>query len=300
MVVMDNTLRAEVLVHALPYIKEYYGKTVVIKYGGKAMVEDSLKKSVASDIVLMKYVGINPVIIHGGGPEITKYMDKIGKKAKFVEGLRVTDRETMEIVKMVLVGKINKEIVSLINQHASSPTAGEQGKLAVGVSGDDAGLIHAKKHPAVGGGVDLGFVGDVAKINAKILDDLMRDGFTPVIASVGVGEGGESYNINADWVAAEIAAALRADKIIFLTDVDGLYWDIEDKTSLISKLTLAQCEEMVRKKQLGEGMFPKVKACVTALKKGVKRAHILNGTAPRALLLEIFTDEGIGTMITKD
>lgn len=298
MVIMDNALRAEVLVHALPYIKAYHGKTVIIKYGGKAMVEDSLKKSVASDIVLMKYVGINPVIIHGGGPEITKYMDKVGKKAKFVEGLRVTDRETMEIVKMVLVGKINKEIVSLINQHASPPSAGEQGKLAVGVSGDDAGLIYAKKHLVEG--VDLGFVGDVAKINAKILDDLIRDGFTPVIASVGVGGEGESYNINADWVAAEIAAAMRADKIIFLTDVDGLYWDIEDKTSLISKLTLAQCEEMVRKKQLGEGMFPKVKACVTALKEGVRRAHILNGTTPHALLLEIFTDEGIGTMITKD
>ncbi|MDI6799386.1 MAG: acetylglutamate kinase [Actinomycetota bacterium] len=284
---MNNALRAEVLVHALPYIKDYYGKTVVIKYGGGAMVDENLKKSVATDIVLMKYVGINPVIIHGGGPDITEVMKKMNKDVKFVGGLRVTDKETMELVKMVLVGKTNKEIVKLINRH---------GRLAVGISGDDGGLILAKKMMIEG--VDLGFVGEVEKINSDILVDLIDDGFTPVIASVGVGRDGESYNINADFVAAEIASALSADKIIFLTDVDGLYADFSDKASLISELTLNESKAMIEKGGLGEGMLPKLKACAKALDDGVNRAHILNGTTPHSLLLEIFTDEGIGTMIT--
>ncbi|MDP3013021.1 MAG: acetylglutamate kinase [Candidatus Subteraquimicrobiales bacterium] len=279
--------RAKILMEALPYIKGYYGKTVVIKYGGKAMEEENLKETVASDIVLMKYVGINPIVVHGGGPEITRYMEKMGKEVKFVDGLRVTDKETMELVKMVLVDKINKEIVSLINRH---------GKIAFGVSGDDAGLIIARKQKHTLH--DLGYVGEVERINTKVLDDLITNGFTPVIATVGIGKDGESYNINADFVAAEIALAIKADKIIFLTDVDGIYRDFEDKSSLISELTLTQCQEMIKDDLISEGMLPKVKACVTALESGVKRAHILNGTILHVLLLEIFTNEGIGTMIT--
>lgn len=284
---IDNALRAEVLVHALPYIKEYYGKTVVIKYGGNAMVDEKLKESVATDIVLMKYVGINPVIIHGGGPEITKVMKKMKKEVKFVKGLRVTDKETMELVKMVLIGKVNKEIVTLVNRH---------GRIAVGISGDDAELIVARKF--VLPDVDLGFVGEVEKINSEILNGLISDGFTPIVASVGVGNDGQSYNINADLVAAEIASALNADKLIFLTDVDGLYKDFTDKSSLISELSLEECNEFLESSKLEEGMLPKVKSCVNALKGGVKKTHILNGTIPHSLLLEIFTDEGIGTMIT--
>ncbi|MEW6189143.1 MAG: acetylglutamate kinase [Actinomycetota bacterium] len=299
---MENALaKAKILMEALPYIKEYYGRTIIIKYGGSAMLDDSLKQSIASDIVLMRYVGMNPVIVHGGGPEISSYMRKLKKEVKFVEGLRVTDKETMDIVKMVLVGKVNKELVSMINRHARLPEEGAggtggQGRIAVGISGDDAGLIIAQKCTTTTG-EDLGFVGEVQKINTEILQNLIRDGFTPVIASVGVGEKGESYNINADSVAAEIAAALKADKIIFLTNVDGLYKDFADKKSLISELSIDECEKLIEGNLIGEGMLPKVKGCIRALRAGVKRAHILNGTIPHALLLEIFTDKGIGTMI---
>lgn len=277
--------RAEILMEALPYIKAYHGKTVVIKYGGGAMVSPELKESIASDIVLMKLVGISPVIIHGGGPEITSFMQKLNLPVKFINGLRQTDATTMEIVKMVLVGKINKELVSLINRH---------GRLAVGLSGDDGNLIqaHPKTDPP-----ELGFVGEVAKINQKVLANLIDDDFIPVIASIGAGPNGESYNINADTVAGEVAAALKADKIIFLTDVEGLYKNLSNKDSLISSLSLKQCEEMVAKQHIEGGMLPKVLACIRALKAGVKRAHILNGTIEHALLLEIFTNEGIGTMI---
>lgn len=280
--------KAQILTEALPYIKEYHGKTVVIKYGGAAMEREDLKEVVATDIVLMKYVGLNPVIVHGGGPEISRQMKAMGKEAKFVNGLRVTDKETIDIVKMVLVGKINKEIVSLINRH---------GKLAVGLSGDDGNLISAKKKEI--DGVDLGFVGEVTSINQKVLSNLIKDDFIPVVATVGAGEDGMSYNINADKVAGEIAAALRADKVIFLTDVDGLYRDFEDKDSLISELKLADCERKLAAQEISQGMIPKVEGCVTAIKSGVKRAHILNGTIPHALLLEIFTDKGVGTMIAK-
>ncbi|HEY3374192.1 MAG TPA: acetylglutamate kinase [Candidatus Aquicultor sp.] len=280
--------KAQILTEALPYIKEYHGKTVVIKYGGAAMEREELKEIVATDIVLMKYVGINPVIVHGGGPEITRFMNALGKEARFVNGLRVTDKDTMDIAKMVLVGKINKEIVSLINRH---------GRLAVGISGDDANLIVAKK--AQTGEVDLGYVGEVEAINETVLTNLIKDDFIPVVATVGVGKDGMSYNINADKVAGEIAAAVNADKIIFLTDVDGLYADFDDKDSLISELTLAQCEERLANKEINSGMLPKVEGCVTALKSGVSRATILNGMIPHAMLLEIFTDKGIGTMIKR-
>lgn len=284
---MDAKTKAAVLIEALPYIKEHFGKTVIVKYGGKAMASQELKELIASDVVLMKFVGMNPVVIHGGGPEITRYMQEMGKEVRFVDGLRVTDKETMDIVKMVLVGKINKELVSLINRH---------GELSVGISGDDGGLIIARKQE---GPVNLGFVGEVESINPRVITDLIEEDFIPVVASVGVGRDGQSYNINADLVAGEMAAALKADKIIFLTDVAGLYRDFYDKTSLISELSLRECEEMIAAKVISEGMLPKVKGCVVALKGGVNRAHILNGTVAHALLLEVFTKKGIGTMITR-
>ena len=288
---MEEALgKAKILMESLPWIKEHHGKTAVIKYGGNVMLSPQLKESIASDIVLMKYVGLNPVIVHGGGPEITTYMKSQGKVVKFVRGLRVTDKETMDIVKMVLVGKINLEMVSLINSHAS-PTRGA-GRLAVGVSGDDGGLVRARKLSP-----SLGYVGEVEEVNPKILKDLIKDGFTPVVASIGVGKDGESYNINADSVAAAIAVALKADKMIFLTDVPGLFQNFSDKNSLISELTDDQCLEMIEKHQIKEGMIPKVEACIRVLVAGIHRAHLLDGTLPHALLLEIFTDKGIGTMI---
>lgn len=277
--------RAAILMEALPYIKAYHGKTVVIKYGGGAMISPELKESIASDIVLMKLVGISPVIVHGGGPEITAFMAKLNLPVKFINGLRQTDAATMDIVKMVLVGKVNKELVSLINRH---------GRLAVGLSGDDGNLIMAEPKIEPAG---LGYVGEVKKVNTKVLTDLIADDFIPVIASIGAGPDGKSYNINADTVAGEVAAAIKADKVIFLTDVEGLYQDFNDKETLISSLSLKECEAMVQANKIEGGMLPKVLACIQALKSGVKRAHILNGTTEHALLLEIFTNEGIGTMI---
>jgi acetylglutamate kinase len=282
----DAMYKASVLMEALPYIKEHFGKTVVVKYGGNAMVNEELKSDIASDIVLMKYVGMNPVIVHGGGPEISKYMEQAGKKVTFVDGLRVTDQETMDIVKMVLVGKVNKELVTLINRH---------GRLAAGISGDDGDLIQARKKL---GPVDLGFVGEVEKIEPKIVEDLVREDFIPVVASVGIGRDGASYNINADVVAGEIAAAIQADKIIFLTDVAGLYRDFNDKNSLISELSVEECKSIVEGRQVDSGMLPKLDGCLRALEAGVNRAHILNGTIKHALLLEVFTQAGVGTMIT--
>lgn len=278
--------KAAILMESLPWIKRAWGNTVVIKYGGAAMTDEALRHSVAADIVLMKLVGINPVIVHGGGPEITAYMKRLDMPVEFVEGLRVTSDEAMELVKMVLVGKVNGELVSAINAH---------GRLAVGIAGDDGNLIRAaQKDPR------LGRVGTVTTIDTTVVTNLIEDGFIPVIASVGAGEDGGSFNINADMVAGEIAAALGAGKVIFLTDVDGLYRDFDDKTSLISELSLAQAEEMLADGSLASGMIPKVGACMEALRQGVERAFILNGTIPHALLLEIYTDEGVGTMITGD
>ena len=281
----DAMVKAAVLTEALPYIKEHFDKTVVVKYGGNAMTEEKLKEMIADDIVLMKYVGMNPVVVHGGGPEISKYMKKAGKEVKFVEGLRVTDEETMDIVKTVLVEKVNRELVALLNRH---------GSLAAGVSGEDGGLIRAKKKQSK---VDLGFVGEVENIEPKILKDLIEDGFIPVIATVGIGSDGMSYNINADIVAGEIAAAIGADKIIFLTDVAGLYRDYDDKESLISELSVTECRKIVADKAVSSGMLPKLEGCLKALEGGIARAHILDGTIEHALLLEVFTKEGVGTMI---
>lgn len=282
----DKVSQAEILVQALPYIRQYHGKTVVIKYGGNAMTDESLKETVTKDIVLLHYVGMRPVVVHGGGPEINDLMKRVGKEPNFVNGLRVTDAETMELVEMVLAGKTNKSIVSLINR---------QGGKAVGLSGKDANLLVAKK--AMPGGVDLGRVGAVSDVNTGIIQTLVEEGYIPVIASVAVGEHGESYNVNADHVAGEVAAALEAAKLVTLTDVLGVYRDFSDKTSLISELSVGQAAELIKSGKVAKGMIPKVEACVTAVQGGVEKAHIIDGTIPHALLMELFTDKGIGTMI---
>lgn len=282
--------KAMVLMEALPYIKEYYGKTVVVKFGGNAMENDELKERFASDIVLMRYVGMNPVIVHGGGPQVTHYMERLSMKVSFVDGHRVTDAAAMEVAKMVLVGKVNKEIVSLVNGH---------GTLAVGLSGEDGNLLMARKKMHVGGDgeVDLGFVGEVGKVNPGILHNLIRDEFIPVVASTGVDETGQSYNINADLVASALASSLKADKLIYLTDVDGVYRDFEDRSSLIPEITSREAEQLIRDGVLSSGMLPKIQSCIDALRSGVRRAHIVNGTVDHALLLELYTDAGVGTMV---
>lgn len=282
--------RVEILLEALPYIKQFSGKTVVIKYGGSAMKSDELKEGFATDIALLKYVGMNPVIVHGGGPDINTYMEKLSMEVKFVQGLRVTDAATMELAKMVLVGKVNKEVVALINQH---------GVPAVGLGGDDGRLILAEKKKVfddTGKSVDLGQVGRIVDINSEVLTALGGD-FIPVVASVGAGSDGASYNINADEVAAFLAVALEAEKAVFLTDVEGLYGDVEDPESLISQCTLADIEKMLVKSAVSSGMIPKLRAVAEALIGGVHSAHIIDGRVPHALLLEIFSKAGVGTKI---
>ena len=275
--------KADVLIEALKYIKQFYGKTIVIKYGGHAMIDEDLKEKVILDIVLMKYIGMNPVVVHGGGPEITEVMDKMGKKSEFVKGLRVTDAETMEIVEMVL-GRINKGLVALINEH---------GAKAVGLSGKDAGLISAEKCKA---DVDLGFVGDVTEIDPTIINVLDREGFIPVISSIGTCDG-DTYNINADLVAGEIAAALKAEKLIMLTDVRGIMRDPKDEKTLISTIKVSEVDKLENEGIISGGMLPKVEACEIALRGGVKKTHIIDGRISHSILLEIFTDSGIGTQI---
>lgn len=278
--------QAEMLIQALPYIQRYSGKTILIKYGGHAMVDEDLKRSVMRDIVLLRYVGMNPILVHGGGPEITETLKRVGKESTFVNGLRVTDAETMEIVEMVLVGKTNKSLVSLINQ---------QGGKAVGLSGKDANLVVAEK--ATPGGADIGFVGQVSKVNPEILLTLVREGYIPVISSVAIGPNGESFNMNADHIAGELVAAVGAVKLIMMTDVKGIFDDKNDASTLRSTLTVAEAEDMIKSGKVDKGMIPKVEACVLALKGGVEKTHIIDGSAPNALLMEIFTDTGIGTMI---
>lgn len=275
--------KAGVLIEALPYIRTFFGKTFVIKYGGNAMTDPELKKAVVLDIILLKYVGVNPVLVHGGGPEITAWMNKVGKQPEFIDGLRVTDAETMEIVQMVLAGKVNKEIVALINRY---------GGKAIGLSGHDGNLLNARKR-----GGNLGFVGEVETINADLLHMLSKAGYIPVIASVGSGFDGETYNINADAVAGELASALKADKLIMLTDVEGIFADESDPESLISALEIERARHMIAQGHIAGGMIPKVEACITALENGVARTHIVDGRSLHSLLLEIFTDQGIGTMV---
>lgn len=294
---MDKLIRkADVLLEALPYIRNLDKKTIVIKYGGSAMVAEELKKNFALDIILLKYIGINPVIVHGGGPQIGKILEKMGKKSQFVEGLRVTDEETIDVVEMVLVGKVNKEIVALINRH---------GGKAVGLSGKDGGLIRAKKYKVVKSStetdkaeiIDIGMVGEVESINAGVLDTLDEGGFIPVIAPVGVGENGETYNINADFVAGEIASSLKAEKLVLLTDEEG----VKGKDgSLLSTLNKKDIDYLIKKEVITGGMLPKVKCCLDALASGVKKTHIIDGRVKHAILLEIFTDEGVGTQIVEN
>ena len=279
--------KANILIEALPYIQRLWGKTVVIKYGGNAMKSDDLTHKILEDVTLLKYVGINPILVHGGGPEINAMLSRVGVQSSFHNGLRITDAATMEIVQMVLAGKLNKNIVSDI---------GRLGGKAIGLCGKDAGLITVKKKPPLADGVDLGFVGDIVSINTKLLNSLCADEYIPVISSVGTDENGESYNINADTAAAAIAAALKAEKLIFLTDIDGVRADPADPASLFPVLTVDHAQALIADGTISGGMIPKVTACTDAIEKGVRRVHILNGTIPHPIILEIFTDRGIGTM----
>ena len=276
---------AEILIQALPYIRRYYGQTIVVKYGGAAMVDDNLKAAVMQDIMLMHYVGMFPIVVHGGGPEISQAMARLGKEPQFVGGLRVTDEETMEIVEMVLTGKTNKGIVTQLNR---------QGGLAVGLSGKDGNLIVAEKETAQG---DIGFVGRITQINPGLINVLTREGYIPVISSVAIGENGESYNVNADTAAGELASALKATKLIMMTDVEGIYRDFSDKETLITEMTAREAQSLITAGVADKGMIPKIGACITALQAGVERTHIIDGRIEHALLAEIFTDTGVGTMI---
>ncbi|HSO94434.1 MAG TPA: acetylglutamate kinase [Acidimicrobiia bacterium] len=281
--VRDAGEKAIVLAEALPYIREFSGKTVVIKYGGHAMSDPDLADLFATDVVLMRLVGINPVVVHGGGPQITDLMRRLGKEPQFVDGLRVTDDETIDIVRMALVGKVNRDIVTSLNQH---------GTYAVGFSGEDARLITVDQRDP-----RLGFVGDVRRITPAVLDRVLREELIPVIATIGVDDTGQAYNVNADAAAAAIAEALHAEKLVYLTDVSGLYRDIGDDTTLVSRIDVAGLEALLETEKIGEGMIPKLRSCIDALHGGVHRAHILDGRLPHALLLEFFTREGIGTMV---
>ncbi len=275
---------------ALPYIKSFYGKTVVVKYGGSAMSGSLQGDSLLQDIVLMRFVGMKPVVVHGGGPEITATMKRLGKQAQFVDGLRVTDQETVEVAEMVLAGKINRAIVAAINA---------MGGRAVGLSGKDGNLLRARRrlHQGPAGPVDLGFVGDVEEVNPEVIHTLSEAGYIPVISPIGFDAAGATYNINADSVAGELAAALGAHKLVLLTDVEGIYRDPRDRRSLISALPLGEVQSLIHSGALEGGMIPKVMACVRALESGVAQSHILDGRQPHALLLEIFTQQGIGTMV---
>jgi acetylglutamate kinase len=281
--VRDAGAKATILAEALPYIREFSGKTVVIKYGGSAMEDADLAHLFAQDVVLMRLVGMNPVVVHGGGPQISDLMRRLGKEPKFVDGLRVTDAETVDIVRMALVGKVNREIVASVNQH---------GSYAVGLSGEDAGLITVDQRDD-----KLGFVGDIRRIDPSILERLLREELIPVVATVGVDEAGQAYNVNADTVAGAIAESLRAEKLVYLTNVAGMYGDLADEASLISRIDVDRLVALVDDGVLSEGMIPKARSCVDAVKSGVSRAHILDGRIPHALLLEFFTREGIGTMV---
>jgi acetylglutamate kinase len=282
--------KAAILVEALPYIRRFWGRTVVVKYGGNALAaggagDDDPLTSFATDIVLMRSVGLRPVVVHGGGPQIGDLMNRLGMEPRFVEGLRVTDAETLDVARMVLVGKVNRDIVSAINVH---------GPLAVGMSGEDAGLITAEaRNP------DLGFVGDVASINPDLLLRLIAEDLIPVVATIGSDETGQAYNINADTAAGAIAAAIDATKLVYLTDVDGIRADRADPSSRLSGVTTDELRALIGNGSIDGGMIPKVRSCIEAVEGGVGSAHVLDGSAPHALLLEIFTNEGVGTMVVR-
>lgn len=288
MTLVETRRKASTLAEALPYIKAYSGKIVVIKYGGHAMTDAALRGGFAQDVALMRLVGIYPVVVHGGGPQISEAMAEAGKAPQFIDGHRVTDLETAEIVRTVLVGQVNPDIVGLINKH---------GDLACGVSGEDANLITATRKTGPGG-QDIGYVGEVGEVRARILVNLIEDGFVPVVAPVARCEDGLLHNVNADAAAGAIAESLGAEKLIYLTDVEGLYEDLGDEDSLISALGASELREMLDSGKLSAGMLPKIASCDRALSNGVERAHILDGRIEHALLLEVFTPEGIGTMVT--
>jgi acetylglutamate kinase len=280
--------KANVLIEALPYIQKYNRKIIVVKYGGSAMTDVELQKKVIADVTLLKLVGFKPIIVHGGGKEISRWVDKVGKTPEFVNGLRVTDAETMEIAEMVL-GKVNKSLVSMVQ---------ELGVKAVGISGKDGGLLKVDKKYS--DGKDIGFVGDIKSVDTKILYDLLEKDFLPIVAPIGLDENFQSYNINADDAACEIAKAVGAEKLAFLTDIEGLYRDINDKSTFISRISASQAHELINSGIIGGGMLPKLNNCTSAIERGVSRVHILDGRMPHCLLLEIFTKKGIGTAIIAD
>ncbi len=284
----DYLKKAEVLIEALPYIQRFNRKVIVVKYGGSAMIDEELKRNVIEDVTLLKLVGFKPIIVHGGGKEISKWIEKSGKEAKFINGLRVTDEETMEIAEMVL-GKVNKSLVQKIEQ---------LGVRAIGISGKDGALLKVDKKYS--NGEDIGYVGDVKEVNAQILWDLLEKDFLPVIAPIGMDDNYDTYNINADDAACAIAKAMKSEKLAFLTDVEGVMRDPSDKSSLISELTLSEAEGLIQDGTVGGGMLPKLNNCMDAIRKGVSRVHILDGRIPHCLLLEIFTNKGIGTAILGD
>ncbi len=290
-----NSNVADILIEALPYIRRFYGMTIVVKYGGHAMVDEQLKEDFARDITLMKFTGLNPVVVHGGGPQINSVLDRMGMNSRFVKGMRLTDEATMDVVEMVLVGKVNKGIVAQINQ---------QGGKAVGLSGKDGGLIRARKlhivhredndkPPEI---IDPGLVGEVTHVNPNIINTLTKQDFIPIIAPVGTGDSGETYNINADLVASSIAIALSAGRLILLTDVDGV---LDSSGALISSISAESINQMVEEKTISGGMIPKIECALEALKNGVEKVHIINGNKRHALLLELFTNKGIGTEVTE-
>ena len=295
---VSNLQKAKILVNALPYIKKYYGQTIVIKYGGSAMVDKTARKQFIKDVVLMKYIGINPVIVHGGGPEINEMLQKIGKESKFIAGNRVTDEETVEIVEMVLSGKVNKGIVADINKY---------GGKAVGISGKDDNMILVRQKYIEEKSenseeikkIDIGFVGEIENINTEIIKVLEKSDYIPVISSIGTDKNGQTYNINADYVAGEIAGKLNADRMIFLTDVDGILLDYYDKQTLIDEIDVYHVNKLIEKGVISGGMLPKVNTCLKAIEKGVENVIILNGKLEHSLLLELFTEEGAGTLIKK-
>lgn len=295
---VSNLQKTKILVNALPYIKKYYGQTIVIKYGGSAMVDKTARKQFIKDVVLMKYIGINPVIVHGGGPKINEMLKKVGKESKFIAGNRVTDEETVEIVEMVLSGKVNKGIVADINKY---------GGKAIGISGKDDNMILVRQKYIEEKSenseeikkIDIGFVGEIENINTEIIKVLEKSDYIPVISSIGTDKNGQTYNINADYVAGEIAGKLNADRMIFLTDVDGILLDYHDKQTLIDEIDVYHVNKLIEKGVISGGMLPKVNTCLKAIEKGVENVVILNGKLEHSLLLELFTEEGAGTLIKK-
>ena len=280
--------KAEVLIEALPYIQRFNRKIIVVKYGGSAMIDEELKNNVIKDVVLLKLVGFKPIIVHGGGKEISEWVGKVGKEPTFIDGLRVTDADTMEIAEMVL-NKVNKELVSMVQQ---------LGVKAVGISGKDGGLLKVKKKTA-GEGKDLGYVGTVSEVDPKVLCDLLENDFLPIVCPVGADENFHAYNVNADEAAEAVAKAVHAEKLAFLTDIEGVYRDKDDPDSLISELSVAEAEELIAAGNVGGGMIPKLQNCIDAIENGITRVHILDGRIPHCLLLEIFTNKGIGTAIMR-